>query len=88
MSFRAVFIRPSNRTGSAYLSKWGFLPAPLGLLALAGEIKRIPDSKVKIIDMEADNISLDEAIIQILDLSLTWWELHFMPLLHTIMQGI
>ena len=67
MSFRAVFVRPSNRTGSAYLSKWGFLPAPLGLLALAGEIKRIPDSEVKIIDMEADNISLEEAISQILE---------------------
>ena len=62
MVFRAVFIRPSNRTGSAYLSKWGFLPAPLGLLALAGEIKRIKDSQVKIIDMEADSISLDDAI--------------------------
>ena len=62
MVFRAVFIRPSNRTGSAYLSKWGFLPAPLGLLALAGEIKRIKDSQVKIIDMEADDISLDDAI--------------------------
>ena len=31
------------------------------------KIKRIPDSEVKIIDMEADDISLDDAISQILD---------------------
>ncbi len=67
MFFRAVFVRPSNRTGSAYLNKWGFLPAPLGLLALAGEIKRVPESEVKIIDMEGDNLSLDDAVKQILE---------------------
>lgn len=62
MAIRAVFIRPSNKTGSAYLTKWGFLPAPLGLLALAGEILRIENSSVKIIDMEGDDLSLDEAV--------------------------
>ncbi len=62
MAIRAVLIRPSNKTGSAYLTKWGFLPAPLGLLALAGEILRINNSNVKIIDMEGDNLSLDQAI--------------------------
>ena len=67
MTLKALFIRPSNRTGSAYLSKWGFLPAPLGLLALAGEIQRIPDSTVKIIDMEGENLSLDEVIEQALE---------------------
>lgn len=64
MALRALFIRPSNRTGSAYMTKWGFLPAPLSLLTLAGEILRIKDSQVKIIDMEGDDISLDEAVEQ------------------------
>ncbi len=66
MSLRAVLLRPSNKTGSGYLTKWGFLPAPLGLLALAGELLRIKGSKVKIIDMEADNLSLDQTVEQIL----------------------
>ncbi len=67
MSVRAVLIRPSNKTGSAYMTKWGFLPAPLGLLDLAGEIMRLPGSEVKIIDMEGDNLSLDEAIKNAVD---------------------
>lgn len=67
MELKALFIRPSNRTGSAYLSKWGFLPAPLGLLALAGEIKRIPGSTAKIIDMEGENLSLEDVINQAVD---------------------
>jgi anaerobic magnesium-protoporphyrin IX monomethyl ester cyclase len=62
MSLRTVLIRPSNKTGSAYLSKFGFLPAPLGLLALAGELKSIDGSTVKIIDMEGDNLTLDNAV--------------------------
>jgi anaerobic magnesium-protoporphyrin IX monomethyl ester cyclase len=49
-----VLIRPSNPSGSAYLTKFGFLPVPLGLLDLAGSILTLEDSKVKIIDMEAD----------------------------------
>ncbi len=67
MALRVVFIRPSNRTGSAYLTKWGFLPAPLGLLTLAGEVIKIPGSEVKIIDMEGDSISLDKSIEMALD---------------------
>ncbi len=62
MSLRTVLIRPSNKTGSAYLSKWGFLPAPLGLLTLAGELLRIEGSRVKIIDMEGDNMSMEETV--------------------------
>jgi anaerobic magnesium-protoporphyrin IX monomethyl ester cyclase len=62
MPLRTVLIRPSNKTGSAYLSKWGFLPAPLGLLTLAGELMRIEGSTVKIIDMEGERMTLDETI--------------------------
>jgi anaerobic magnesium-protoporphyrin IX monomethyl ester cyclase len=62
MVLRTVLIRPSNKTGSAYLSKWGFLPAPLGLLTLAGELMRIEGSTVKIIDMEGEKMTLDETI--------------------------
>ncbi len=62
MAFKALFIRPSNATGSAYMTKWGFLPAPLGLLDLAGEILRIPEAEVKIIDMEGDNLTLDDVV--------------------------
>ena len=67
MSLRSVLIRPSNKTGSAYLTKFGFLPAPLGLLALAGELRRIEDSTVKIIDMEGDNLTLDDAVKMAVD---------------------
>lgn len=67
MSLKAVLIRPSNRTGSAYLTKWGFLPAPLSLLTLAGEILRIPGSTVNIIDMEGDNLTLDDAVAKTLE---------------------
>ncbi len=67
MQLRTVLIRPSNKTGSAYMTKWGFLPAPLGLLALAGEILRIPGSAVEIIDMEGDNLTLNDAIERTLE---------------------
>ncbi len=62
MVLRAVLIRPSNRTGSAYLSKWGSLPAPLGLLALSGELQRIEGPPVKIIDMAGEDVTLDETV--------------------------
>lgn len=62
MTFKAIFIRPSNKTGSAYMTKWGFLPAPLGLLALAGEVLRIEGSEVKIIYMEGDSLTLEQAV--------------------------
>ncbi|MGC8644851.1 MAG: B12-binding domain-containing radical SAM protein [Thermoplasmata archaeon] len=67
MPVKAVLIRPSNRTGSGYLTKWGFLPAPLGLLSLAGEILRVEGSKVKIIDMEGDNLSLEDTVKEALE---------------------
>ncbi len=67
---RAVLIRPSNKTGSAYLQKWGFLPTPLGLLIMAGELLRIEGTSVKIIDMEAENITLEETVDRVL---------HFQP---------
>lgn len=58
-----VFIRPSNPSGSAYLTKFGFLPIPLGLLDLAGAMLTLEDSKVKIIDMEADRkMSVEETV--------------------------
>ena len=66
MGIRAVLIRPSNKTGSAYMTKWGFLPAPLGLLTLAGEILRVPGSTVEIIDMEGDSLELDDTIAKTL----------------------
>ncbi|OWP55994.1 MAG: B12-binding domain-containing radical SAM protein [Thermoplasmatales archaeon B_DKE] len=68
MPFKVVLLRPSNKTGSAYMTKWGFLPAPLGLLALAGELLRIPGCTVDIIDMEGDNLTLDQAVEKILNI--------------------
>ncbi|MCL4358785.1 MAG: hypothetical protein M1463_01015 [Candidatus Thermoplasmatota archaeon] len=37
------------------MTKWRFLSAPLGLLALAGELLRIPGCSVEIIDMRGEN---------------------------------
>jgi anaerobic magnesium-protoporphyrin IX monomethyl ester cyclase len=51
---RTLLIRPSNPGGSVYLNRWGFLPAPLGLLQLAGSLLTLNDSEVRILDMEAD----------------------------------
>ncbi len=51
---KTVLIRPSNPGESGYITKWGFLPAPLGLLQLAGSLLTIDDFQVKIVDMEAD----------------------------------
>ena len=55
---RTVLIRPSNPSGSAYLTKWGFLPAPLGLLQLAGELLKLDSSSIRIIDMEAESMTV------------------------------
>lgn len=49
------------------MTKWGFLPAPLSLLTLAGEVLRIRGSEVKIIDMEGDGLTIDEAIEKALE---------------------
>lgn len=62
---RVLLIRPSNPSGSAYLTKWGFLPAPLGLLQLAGELLKIEGCRVSIIDMEADRMTADAVMAEI-----------------------
>lgn len=59
-----VLIRPSNPSGSTYLTKWGFLPVPLGLLQLAGSLLTLEDARVKIIDMEADPQKTVESVIE------------------------
>lgn len=58
---KAVLVRPSNPTGSAYLRRFGFLPTPLSLLQLAGGLRSRGDT-VRVFDMEADPIpSVDAA---------------------------
>ena len=66
MPLMAVLLRPSNRTGSAYMTKWRFLPDPLGLLALAGEMLRIPGCSFEIMDMSGENLTLDQVMDAIL----------------------
>ncbi|MEM0271547.1 MAG: radical SAM protein [Thermoprotei archaeon] len=58
-----MLIRPSNPTGSAYLTKFGFLPIPLGLLQLAGDLLTIPGTEVRVVDMEADRMSTVEDVV-------------------------
>ncbi len=57
-----VLIRPSNRSGSLYLTKMGFLPIPLGLVQLASSIRSVPGNYASIIDMEADRLTVEEAV--------------------------
>jgi anaerobic magnesium-protoporphyrin IX monomethyl ester cyclase len=59
---KTVLIRPSNPTRSGYLTEWGFLPTPLGVLQLAGSLLTLENSEVKVIDMEADRIQTDHAV--------------------------
>ncbi len=60
---KAVFIRPINPSGSGYLKYYGFLPTPLGLLQLAGDVRAVSESaQIKIIDMEADEKTIDDVI--------------------------
>ncbi len=61
-----VLVRPSHRTGSLFLKKLGFLPVPIGLLQLAGELLRSNDNTVTVIDMEADGKSVDEVVSQLI----------------------
>ncbi|MDG6988645.1 MAG: B12-binding domain-containing radical SAM protein [Nitrososphaerota archaeon] len=61
---KTLLIRPSNPTGSAYLTKWGFLPAPLGLLQLAGSLLTLDDSQVRVIDMEADEEKTVDGVVK------------------------
>ena len=60
---RAVFVRPSNPSGSAYLTKFGFLPAPLSLLPLAAVLRERGD-EVQVLDMEADPEATVPAVVQ------------------------
>ncbi len=57
---KILLIRPINPSGSAYLRRFGFLPAPLGLMDLASEARMVTDTTVNIIDMEADSISIKD----------------------------
>ncbi len=66
---RIVLIRPSHRTGSLFLKKLGFLPVPIGLLQLAGELLRSGENSVSIIDMEADEKSTDDVVRELAAIS-------------------
>ncbi|ARM75259.1 B12-binding domain-containing radical SAM protein [Acidianus manzaensis] len=60
---KAVLIRPINPNGSAYLRSFGFLPSPLGLIQLAGDIRAVNENnEIKIIDMEADETDISKVI--------------------------
>jgi anaerobic magnesium-protoporphyrin IX monomethyl ester cyclase len=59
---KTVLIRPSNRSGSLYLNKMGFLPIPLGLVQLASSIRAVQGNSVSILDMEADGLTVEEAV--------------------------
>jgi anaerobic magnesium-protoporphyrin IX monomethyl ester cyclase len=59
---KVVLVRPSNPTGSGYLTEWGFLPTPLGLLQLAGCLLTMKNTKVKVVDMEADQMQVNRAV--------------------------
>jgi len=59
---KTVLIRPSNATRSGYLTEWGFLPTPLGLLQLAGCLLTLENSQVKVVDMEADRMQTDRVV--------------------------
>jgi len=59
---KGLFIRPSNPTGSAYLKSFGFLPAPLGLLQLAADVMSLGKWEVRVLDMEADQIGVQEVL--------------------------
>jgi len=61
---KTLLIRPSNPGGSVYFAKWGFLPAPLGLLQLAGSLLTLDDSEVKVLDMEADPQRTVESVLK------------------------
>ncbi len=61
---RTLLIRPSNPGGSAYLTRFGFLPVPLGLLQLAGSLLTLDDSEVRVLDMEADSQRTVEDVVK------------------------
>ncbi|AWS00380.1 B12-binding domain-containing radical SAM protein [Metallosphaera hakonensis] len=59
---KVIFIRPSNPTGSGYLRSFGFIPVPLGLIQLAGDVRSTGDHQVRIIDMEADMMTVPQVV--------------------------
>ncbi|TRM86553.1 B12-binding domain-containing radical SAM protein, partial [Sulfolobus sp. E3] len=59
---KALLIRPTNPTGSGYNKSFGFMPTPLGLLQLAGDLRATGNWDVKVIDMEADLTSVDDVV--------------------------
>jgi len=63
---KTVLIRPSNPTRSGYLTEWGFIPTPLGLLQLAGCLLTLETSEVKVVDMEADQMQTDRAVDEVI----------------------
>ena len=65
MRLKVVLLRPSHRTGSLFLKKLGFLPVPIGLLQLAGELLRSGNNTVSVIDMEADSKTIDEVVTEL-----------------------
>ncbi|BAB59722.1 Mg-protoporphyrin IX monomethyl ester oxidative cyclase [Thermoplasma volcanium GSS1] len=62
---KVLLIKPLNPTGSGYTTKFGFLPTPLGLEDLAGEARVVGIKDVKIVDMEADELTLNEMVAYI-----------------------
>ncbi|PYB68787.1 B12-binding domain-containing radical SAM protein [Thermoplasma sp. Kam2015] len=59
---KVLLIKPLNPTGSGYTTKFGFLPTPLGLQVLAAQARSIGVSDVRIIDMEADDLNMDDMV--------------------------
>ncbi|BAB65013.1 B12-binding domain-containing radical SAM protein [Sulfurisphaera tokodaii] len=59
---KALFIRPNNPSGSGYFKYFGFLPTPLGLIQLASDVLSVGNWEAKIIDMEADNMTIDDVV--------------------------
>ncbi|AAY81091.1 B12-binding domain-containing radical SAM protein [Sulfolobus acidocaldarius] len=59
---KALLVRPTNPTGSGYNKSFGFMPTPLGLLQLAGDLRAVGNWDIKVVDMEADSLSVSDVI--------------------------
>ncbi len=59
---RALLIRPTNPTGSGYNKSFGFMPIPLGLIQLAGDLRATGNWDIKIVDMEAEEMSVEDVV--------------------------
>ncbi|BBD72304.1 B12-binding domain-containing radical SAM protein [Sulfodiicoccus acidiphilus] len=60
---KAFFIRPINPTKTAYKKSFGFLPTPLGLLQLAGDVLSVEGTEARVVDMEADGMMTVESVV-------------------------